>query len=137
MSNQRTLEQKRAELAWTSVQGIKSNPSEEMKKKYGSLAQKAPADIQTNGLGQTLAFWRAKSTTKERETSESIAHREILKHIKAWLSSPDSMKLEANDLVDWISNTATTNDYRRATTEIIAFLVWLKRFAEADLHKEE
>jgi CRISPR-associated protein Cmr5 len=133
MSNQRTLEQKRAAIAWTSVQGIKNNPNDEVKKKYGSLAQKAPADIQTNGLGQTLAFWRAKSVAKEKESAEHIAHREILEHVKEWLNNPDSMKLGVNDLVDWVSNTANVNDYRRATTEAIAFLVWLKRFAESDL----
>lgn len=133
MSNQRTLEQKRAALAWTSVQGIKNNPNVEIKKKYSSLAQKAPADIQTNGLGQTLAFWRAKSATKEKETAENVAHREILTHLKNWLNNDDGMKIGVTDLVDWISNTANTNDYRRATSEAIAFLVWLKRFAESDL----
>jgi len=135
MSRQRTLEQKRAELAWDSVQFIKRQPKDEVKKKYSGLAHKAPADIQTNGLGQTLAFWRAKSTPKKKgeESAENIAHREILAHIRAFLNSEFSMHLSEEDIVEWIAKRSKTGEYRRATAEVIAFLVWLKRFAESDL----
>lgn len=135
MSRQRTLEQKRAELAWSSVQEIKNNPNNDVKKKFSSLANKAPADIQTNGLGQTLAFWRAKATAKEsaKESAENIAHREILGHIRNFLNSDASMGLDESDIVEWIAQKAQTDEYRRATSETIAFLIWLKRFAESEL----
>ncbi len=139
MSKQRDLERERAKFAWEKIQKIKNNPSDEVKSKYGTLAQKASADIQTNGLGQTLAFWRARATPKERgkESPENIAHGEILKHIEGWLNKDGGMKLGKNDLVDWITNVAKTNDYRRATIEATAFFIWLKRFAESELPRDK
>jgi CRISPR-associated protein Cmr5 len=135
MSRQRTLEHERAELAWSFVQGVKNNPDNDVKKKYAGLAHKAPADIQTNGLGQTLAFWRAKATAKEagKESAENIAHRELLGHIKGFLNSEVSMGLNESDIVEWIAKKAKTDEYRRAASETIAFLIWLKRFAESEL----
>jgi len=43
---------------------------------------------------------------------------------------------EQNDLRGWIAQTASVAEYRRATLEALAFLTWLKRFAEAELVKE-
>jgi len=53
--------------------------------------------------------------------------------VSGWLNSKESMNLAKPDLVEWVSKEAKVADYRRATTETIAFLVWLKRFAEAEL----
>ena len=59
-SQQRTLEQRRAASAWANVEDVHTHGTS-YEKEYGQLARSAPADIQTNGLGQTLAFWRAKA----------------------------------------------------------------------------
>jgi len=40
---------------------------------------------------------------------------------------------DAEGLLHWIMTTASTEDYRRATAEAMAFLVWLKRFSEAEI----
>jgi len=40
---------------------------------------------------------------------------------------------DREDLLYWIVNNAATDEYRRATAETMAFLTWLKRFAEAEL----
>ena len=41
-------------------------------------------------------------------------------------------------LLSWILDLGTTSDdYRRATTECLAFGVWLRRFAEAELQEPE
>lgn len=130
MSNQRTLEQERASAAWEYIHGL----PEGIRKEYASLAKKAPADIQTNGLGQTAAFWRAKGyengdTKKKGEN----AHSKILEHLTNWLKQSQTLKLQTENLVEWVSATADINTYRLATTEAIAFLVWLKRFAESEL----
>lgn len=135
MSRQQTLEQQRAAYAWKCIQKIKTDvfsndPNKQ--KEYGSLAKSAPADIQTNGLGQTLAFWRAKSS-KEGKLDSKTAHFHLLQHVTGWLNEPDSLNLGIKELVKWVVESAKTTDYRRATTETIAFLVWLKRFAEAEL----
>jgi len=40
------------------------------------------------------------------------------------------------DLLQWVLENDSVA-YRRATTEALAFLTWLKRFAEAELPTEE
>ncbi|RME09333.1 MAG: type III-B CRISPR module-associated protein Cmr5, partial [Bacteroidetes bacterium] len=42
-----------------------------------------------------------------------------------------------NDILKWIQQDASTEDYRRATAEAQAFLIWLKRFAEAELGDDD
>jgi len=123
MSRQRSLEQERAKAAWDKVAEVKGQSS--YAGKYGQLARSAPADIQGNGLGQTLAFWKAKGETH---------HRALLSHVSDWVKG--QIGFTDRDLLQWIVNTADTDGYRRATAEAIAFLSWLKRFAEAELPKE-
>lgn len=123
MSRQRSLEQERAKAAWECVLKAKGQP---YAGKYGQLARSAAADVQANGLGQTLAFWRAKGEAH---------HRALLNDVSEWVR--DRLQFSERTLLDWIINTADTDGYRRATAEAIAFLIWLRRFAEAELPKEE
>lgn len=118
MSVQRTTEQKRAERAWKAVKEVR-----EKQKEYLALARSAPADIQTNGLAQTLAFWRAKGESH---------HQALYGHVSTWVM--EQLGHSEQDLLDWITNANTSSDrYRQATVEALAFLVWIKRFAEAEL----
>lgn len=120
MSIQRTMEQERAEGAWKRVKGVLK---EKWKENYLPLAQSAPADIQTNGLAQTLAFWKAK---KEPH------HLALYNHVSEWIM--EQLNQTGHDLLAWITDSNTTSDhYRQATVEAMAFLVWIKRFAEAEL----
>jgi CRISPR-associated protein Cmr5 len=122
LPRQRTLEQKRAENAFNCVREILEHHLT-FKSEYSSLARGASAEIQTSGLGQTLGFWKAKG--KEH-------HIFLYKHISNWVTS--QLGLEQNtDLLTWLIKTATTDEYRQATAETMAFLLWLKRFAEAEL----
>lgn len=144
MSRQRSLEQERAKAAWERVEQVKQhNEKLEEKKKYlkeyGSLAKSAPADIQANGLGQTLAFLYAKgfSNCKPKDNGEN-AHYQLFKHVSDWVNSQLGLKIDdSKGLLGWIVKRATTDEYRRATTEAVAFLIWLKRFAEAELGEDE
>jgi len=134
MSRQRTLEQERASKAWDFIQDIKKNFPKDVQEKYSALARKAPADIQSNGLGQTISFWNAKGKEATENTSaENKAHQQLLAHVKGWLNDKNSLHLGKSNLVEWVSKEAQVEDYRRATAEAIAFLVWVKRFAEAQL----
>jgi CRISPR-associated protein Cmr5 len=119
-SEQRTIDQKRAQQAWLDIRQIKGKGFE---KEFRSLALSAPADIQISGLGQVLAFLRAKGKNE---------HNELYGYIQGWLRGQSNI---TGDLLEWISQTATTEEYRRATAEAMAFLMWLKRFAEAELKK--
>jgi len=125
MSQQRSLEQKRAEAAWEEVKQAKK--SSEYQKKYKSLARSATASILQNGLGQTLAFWRAKPNEE---------HQQILyKAVSSWVKSQINWQGNSH-LLEWIVSQAQSDEYRRATSEAIAFLQWVKRFAEAELEGE-
>lgn len=118
MSVQRTVEQRRAEAAWKDVQEVHKK-----QKEYLALARSAPADIQSNGLAQTLAFWEAK---KEPH------HLALYHHVSDWVMG--QLGHPGQDLLTWITDDNTSSDqYRRATAEAMAFLVWIKRFAEAKL----
>jgi CRISPR-associated protein Cmr5 len=139
MSQQRSLGQKRAEAAWNCIVGVKED-NEKLKeekryaKEYGSLARSGPAEVQTNGLGQTLAFWRAKGY-EQGQPKKDNAHAKLFAHVSAQIRGQLGLP-GGNDVVVWIAEKASTEAYRRATAEAIAFLIWLKRFAEAELPKE-
>jgi CRISPR-associated protein Cmr5 len=138
MSRQRSLEQDRAKVAWERVASVRED-KRSYAKEYGSLARSAAADIQANGLGQTLAFWRAKGF-KDGQPGDN-EHSRLFQDVSEWvmeqLRRPSGVAKAAADrnLLDWIMKSAETDQYRRATTEAVAFLVWLKRFAEAELPK--
>ncbi|GBD02186.1 hypothetical protein HRbin18_01922 [bacterium HR18] len=129
-SLQQTLEQQRAHQAWKDVQDL-LQCSEDFKKKYGSLARKVPMLVLTNGLGQTLAFLKAKG--KNNQQNE---HTVLFRHLSTWTMRQVAPSVSNPDLLEWL----LMNDsvaYRRATTEALAYLAWLKRFAEAELPTEE
>jgi CRISPR-associated protein Cmr5 len=121
--NPRDLERQRADVAWQNIQAVKTQSYEG---KYGSLARKMPTLIQINGLAQTLAFLKSKG--KEH-------HNEAFNHLSNWFCSR----------FNWNSDTDLLNQvihmdspiYRLATNEALAFLQWLKRFAEAELTSED
>ncbi|WP_322509277.1 type III-B CRISPR module-associated protein Cmr5 [Anaerolinea sp.] len=118
ISKQRLLEQKRAAHAYKAVTEAKGKKDKELK----SLARNAPASIQSNGLGQTLAFWKAK---KEEH------HQILYSALSDWLK--EQHVFEDGDLLEWIATEATSLQYRQATAEALAYLNWYKRFAEVEL----
>lgn len=137
MPNRQTTEQERARSAWSNVENIDGKG---FKKEYGSQARGLPAMIQTNGLGQTLAFLKAKGK------NEDNAYKSLYTHLSRWgfarLTGDDSKKpiqgtrgpgnqpIETNDLLEWLIHHDSAV-YRRATTEALAYALWLRRFAEA------
>lgn len=131
-SLQKTLEQQRAQRAWTCVQEVTNRPPD-FKKKYGSLARKVPMLVLTNGLGQTLAFLRAKGKNDPADEHTILFH-----HLSDWVLSQVAPHTGTGnqDLLQWVLHNDSVA-YRRATTEALAFLNWLKRFAEAELPAEE
>jgi CRISPR-associated protein Cmr5 len=131
-SLQRTLEQERAQRAWACVQEVTNKP-QEFKKKYGSLARKVPMLVLTNGLGQTLAFLKAKG-----KNDPADEHTVLFRHLSSWVLSQVASSTPASngDLLQWVLQNDSAA-YRRATIESLAFLTWLKRFAEAELPTEE
>lgn len=113
-SRQQLSEQARACHAWDNIEKVKTN-----QKEYGTLARKLPALIQTNGLGQTLAFLRSKPDKRH--------FKMLYQHVSNWVIAQVG---GSGDLLEWVIR-QDSSQYRRATTEAIAYAMWLRRFAEA------
>jgi CRISPR-associated protein Cmr5 len=121
LSRQQTMQQQRAALAWKQVNEIERSSK---KGEYGSLVRSLPAMIQTDGLGQTLAFLLAKG-----KTDHSAPHSVAYAHLQEWLRG-QFQDMGNTNLLDWLL-TQDSATYRFVTSEAQAYLLWLKRFAEA------
>ena len=124
MTRRQTLEQERARRALECIREVKNKRYAD---KYGSLARKAPSLVQTNGLGQTLAFLLSKAKGEDNE------HLALYDHLSGWVTG--RMRWGKPLMEEVVSRDSA--DYRRATVEAMAFLMWLRRFAEAELGEAE
>ncbi|MCX7607455.1 MAG: type III-B CRISPR module-associated protein Cmr5 [Bacteroidia bacterium] len=126
---QRSLLQERAKHAWNAIQEAlkKAQGSPKIQKEYASLVRRTPSLIRSSGLGQTLAFLKAK---KDKE------HEWLYKHLSQWVLGQVKSPSDG-DLLGWIINKADQKLYRYATQEALAYLRWLKRFAESELKPGE
>lgn len=116
MSQQRTLQQLRAAQAFQDVESVSGNVQSE----YNSLVRSLPALIQSDGLAPTLAFLNAKGKPH---------HKAAYEHLGAWVLKELN---GSGKFIEWLISTDTDSfKYRQATTETMAYLTWLKRFAEA------
>ncbi|NJM42477.1 MAG: type III-B CRISPR module-associated protein Cmr5 [Anaerolineae bacterium] len=124
----RTQEQKRMAHAWASVSKITGQQNSKLAKDYRSLVRQAAADVMTSGLGQTVAFWRSKIDERKHNGEEQKA---VYESVDSWLRAQLNL---TKSLHEWIvAEGTTTVTYMRATRETIAYLVWLKRFAEGEI----
>jgi CRISPR-associated protein Cmr5 len=134
-SKQQTLEQKRAAQAWQCVEEVKQR-SDNVRGKYSTLARKLPSLVQVNGLGQALAFVYSKAKFQEKNRGpEAEANGLIFTQVSGWVKEELGISGAENLLKLVVER--KSDFYRRATAEAIAFLNWLKRFAEAELPTEE
>lgn len=81
-SQLQTIEQKRAASAWAVIKPIKEKQSDDFKKKYSGLARSMPAMMQNAGLGQALAFLRAKAGQ-----DHSKAEWHLYGHLSDWIKN--------------------------------------------------
>jgi len=124
-----TLDQRRASHAWGAVQRAKQKQGPHQKqepKKFGGQAKKLPVRIMTAGLGQALAFLKAKDYAPG-----------LLAELTDWINQ--RMPPQANEPKDLLERIIEGNAdvLRRATDEVLAYLLWLNRFAEAEGLTEE
>ncbi len=133
LSTMKSIAQTRAKYAWECANG--------KDKEYGSLVNKIPAYIKTNGLLNTLAFLYSKSKNDNRE-------EKLLKQICSWLtgqSLPSGVTafpvIESNKLTtgsnaqEKVLNYLMTSDAKdliQCTTEVLALFNWLRRFAKSE-----
>lgn len=126
-SARQTMEQQRAKQAWDAVEAVK-NESDQARRKfhneYGTLVRGLPAMIQVNGLASTTAFLQAKAKSGNDEKREySILYEQLSQRLNKYL-------YDNRDLMQIIMD-GSSDQYRRATAEAIAYGNWLKRFVEA------
>ncbi len=127
------IERGRADYAYKCVDEVKNMPKN---KEYKAYAKKLPMMIKTNGLGATLAFCKSKSSN-ERDKA-GYAYKKLYEHITEWLKNDDKqlIALSANDdLVEKVIS-SYSQMYRAVTVEVLAFLNWLRRFAEGLIEGE-
>jgi len=124
-----SLEQRRAAHAW------KWTDPERCREKYGefvNLAASAPALVMSNGLMQTLAFY------KDKAKGTGSPHECLLEGILAWIGRE---VLSIGDPVfdrvmpalhgDGRDAAEHSDRYMRATEETLEILTWIRQFAKA------
>jgi CRISPR-associated protein Cmr5 len=114
----KTLAQQRAQHAWDVVQQALERP--DFEKRFADPAKKMPARVRSSGLGQTVAFMRAKEGS------------DVLKAVAGWCHQSGLIKecSEEGLLIQFKDGTAA--DLRYLTAEALAYLEWLVRFADAE-----
>jgi CRISPR-associated protein Cmr5 len=98
---------------------------------YVSYAQSLPATIVMNGLGQACATLLAKADGDLKD-----ANRMLYDDLQSWLcrDHPAAPFPKTPDLMQAIIE-KDQRHYLRAQTEALAYLVWLKKFANAYLER--
>lgn len=102
-------------------------------KNYRSYVKKIPTMILSNGLGQTLAFIKSKS---EKGNAYNLIYEQLTEYMRSPYTTRMQMPEDKKELIDWVIS-CDSEKYRYITQEILAFLNWLKRFAEGLIEEEE
>ncbi|MCI0457808.1 MAG: type III-B CRISPR module-associated protein Cmr5 [Gemmataceae bacterium] len=119
-----TLDQRRASHAWDVVQRAKQKQGHHQKqdpKRFGGQAKKLPTRIIAAGLGQALAFLKAKDYAPG-----------LLAELTDWVGARIPPRQgEPRELLERIVK-GDSDFLRRVTDEVLAYLIWLNRFTEAE-----
>jgi CRISPR-associated protein Cmr5 len=108
-----TLDQQYSACAYKHVLAIKGKEND---KKYGAMAYKLPILIHTAGLVQALEFVNSRGTEVQQR---------LLEHLAETLGQKD-----AETLLETVRG-AQLGLYIRLTRQILAALLWYKRFAQS------
>jgi CRISPR-associated protein Cmr5 len=121
------LESGRASFAYKCAEGVEGK---DKKSEYKSYVKKLPMLIKTNGLGSALSFYFANSASNGKVDTKKT-YGLVYRHIEKWLKEDNKQLISFEDnklaktLLDMDSAT-----YRAVTIEVLAFLTWLRRFAD-------
>lgn len=121
-----TLGQQRSRHAWEAVQDVKGRLGGDFEKNFADRAKKMPARIRTSGLGQTVAYMRAK-----REGLE------VLQAVASWCHKQGLVKSADSTALLMQFNSGSAAELRMLTGEVMAYLEWLVRFADAESEKKQ
>lgn len=128
----RTLDQRRAAHAWEAVRRVQREIVPDKQGGYAREAKRLTMRITTAGLGQALAFLRAKAGGDQQHPNSRL-----LRDLSAWvLRERFGRTLPETDLDAALLRAIVEEDalfLRRATAETLTYLQWLTRFAEAEI----
>jgi CRISPR-associated protein Cmr5 len=118
-----TIQQLRAKHA---LDGVRKAAEKKVSKTFTSYASGFPFMIHNNGLGQAVAFYKAK---KEDE------YKQLLNMLSSWLTASGQPFAGRKDLLEAITQ-SDVKTYMAAQTEAILYLDWVKKFAKAVIGEE-
>ena len=98
------------------VSAVKINVEEADRNRYGAMAHQLPILIRSAGLAQALAFI---------ETRDTVGHRQLLNDLAATVGLSGTLVQKARG--------AELNEYMHLTRQVMAALLWYKRFAQSIL----
>ena len=134
-----TLDQRRARHAWDAVARVRDHPkARSSASSYAREAKRLPVRILTAGLGHALAFLCAKAGSGRDENANTWLLRDVADWVLDKRGNPDSAadRPAPNALIEKI--VASDAAFLRITTdEVLAYMQWLTRFAEAELKADE
>ena len=118
--SQPTLEQQRAQNAWTACAAYS--------KEHVNAAKGLPALIMNSGLMQVLAFCHEKGK----------AQSDVATHLRAWLAGRFPRVFKSADFSAFMQALmqATPADYQAINAEAFAWLKWLRQMAAARKNKD-
>jgi CRISPR-associated protein Cmr5 len=121
-----TLGQERAQFAMRLIDNLKERNREINKKEYGSRVRSLSSMIKNNGLGQTLAFIKAKGKGVANDPDTRL-----YRDLSSWLHKKYENDPSKIDFLPYLVNQDSLV-YFQITEECLQFLIWLRRFVEAE-----
>jgi CRISPR-associated protein Cmr5 len=116
-----TRDQKYAVDAYNKVEKVLGVLSQTERDRYGSMAHKLPILIRTAGLAQSLEFVNARGKAGHKRLLNDLALTVIQQDTEALLSRVRNAEIR---------------DYIYLTQQMVAALLWYKRFAQSVLDIE-
>ena len=124
-----TIQQQRAAYALERIKQLTGSLDKEGKKSLKAYASGLPAMIHMNGLGQALAFTRAKGADSNASAS---AHEALYSLVSDWLCREGQPYAGQQDVMEGITRCDQAT-YIQAQAETQALMNWVKKFAKAYL----
>ncbi len=123
-----TKQQKRAEFALKSLDKYKDSG---VTSDYATFIVGMPNMILSNGLGQSLAFLKAKHPSDKKDDDK---HKFVFGILKSYLQKEFRNSFsDVKDDFDFLSriNSISQSEYIKMQEEVLRMLEWLKRYARA------
>lgn len=113
----KTRDQAYASTAVKKVSAVKESLDDNDRNRYGDMAHQLPVLIRSAGLAQALAFL---------DTRDTKGHKRLLGDLA------ETVGLSTNKLMER-AREAPLEEYMRLTRQVMAALLWYKRFAQSIL----